>query len=204
MGLFEDFYSDLFDGHQSQESRECQTEFGRGREEGRAGEGQLESLAADAFCVIPQTEQYRSRIAGIREGLKETDSGDADECESYEADSNDGHDADTDEDVEEYYAADDDDTDEDDDAAEDEGAEHGHGAHHPGSGDPGVRTIVRHRLVVYSGGVLLAEKEYDENHPLFYSEQSRLEFVLGALLGDQEMNEEEEYDEEEEDDCEED
>ena len=210
MGLFEDFYSDLFDGHQSQESKECQAEYAIGQEEGRAGEGDLEVFGDEAFGWMDLgTKQHQSRIAGIRQGHQDSAGGEADECESSEADSDD----------DECYAAEDEGTDEGDDADED--AEHGYCPHHspgepvptsprppmpPGSGDGGVRTTISRRVLVYSGGVLLAEKKYDEDDPSFSCEQCQLEFLLGALLGNQEVDEDE-YDEEEEepegDDCEE-
>src|SRR5258708_1387008 len=159
MGLFEDFYSDLFDGHQSQESKECQAEYAIGQAEGRAGEGDLEVFGDEAFGWMDLgTKQHQSRIAGIRKGHQDSAGGQADECESSEADSDDN----------EWYAAQDEDTNEGEDADED--AEHGYCPHHspiptspypptpPRSDDGGVRTIISRRVVVYSEGVLLAEK----------------------------------------------
>ncbi len=65
----------------------------------------------------------------------------------------------------------------------------------PSTGDAGVRTITRRRRLFYLGNTLLLEREYDEDDPSFYSEEGELTFVLDALLGADEVHEDD-YDEE--------
>ena len=191
MGLFEDFYGDLFDGHQSQESKEYQTEYSIGRDQGLAGEGDLEVFGHEAFgWMIPGTKQHQSRVAGIRQGHQDSAAAETDEREASAADSDD----------DETYAADHDIYEDDDELYIDEDEDAELLPKHTGNNGA---TITKCRRSFYWDGKLLLEREYNEDDPSFYSEEGECAFLLEALIGAVAVDEaEDQYDEdEEEDDC---